>query len=180
MGWGWILHKLAIFGAVVVTVYVISRIMARGAPDRPAAGTWRIAPSRPLVIAVCLLGLIIGGLALYGVWTTGGGAAPLVVCLGAFALAAATAACLSPDYAIVWDRDGIEGPGSLLFPPFGPLRTRLLWRDLVTAGTDPLGNWFVRDATGGTVRWNYAYAGHGALMQAVGDFCPHLTVGSDR
>lgn len=179
MGWSWILHKLAIFGAVVVTVYTISRIMAGGAPDRPAAGTWRIAPSRPLVTAVCLLGLIIGGLALYGVWTTGG-AAPLVVSIGAFALTAATAACLSPDYAVLWDRDGIEGPGSLLFPPFGPRRTRLRWRDLVTAGTDPLGNWYVRDAAGRSVRWNYAYSGHGALMQAVEDFCPRLATGSGR
>jgi hypothetical protein len=168
------LRTLVIGLAVTAVIGVLSRWLAlRGGP-RASGERGHIAPNPGLVVTVSLIGLGLAGAAFYATLTQPDSFPAVLVGIGALALTLPTAASLLPDYAIEWTEDGLEGPASNWFPPFGPGRDFIAWADVATVGKDTLGNWFVEDRTGARIRWNFAYGGYGHLMAAVERNCPHL------
>jgi hypothetical protein len=159
----------------VVTLLVVGglrRVLARAGRDRVSLTQGHITPSKPLTLTVTAIGGLIAAAAFYATLTDPDSFPAVLVGLAALLLAAATATGLMPVYDIYWNEHGVEGPASLLFPPFGPKRDYIAWSDVTDAGRDPLGNWFVADAAGNRIRWNYIYSGYAYLMAAVETQCP--------
>jgi hypothetical protein len=168
------LRHLVIGLVVTALIGALSRwFVLRGAP--PVQGErGHIRPNPPLILAVTLVGLGLAGAAFYATLTRPDSFPAVLVGIGALVLTLPTAASLLPDYAIEWTEDGLEGPASNWFPPFGPGRDFIAWGDVAGIGKDALGNWYVEDRTGARIRWNFAYGGYGHLMAAVERNCPHL------
>lgn len=180
-----ILKPVIIGGGVAATFAAIRFFTARSQPatldQTETAG--RIAMSRPLIVGFSLLCLGIAGVALYAAFfapppdcackSAASWAVPAV--LGGFFLLVALLmlTSLSGGWEVCWDEDGIEGPTSVLPPPFGPRRKRVFWEHLDAAGQDSNG-WFVQARSGRRIRWNFFYSGYPALMLRIEEECPWL------
>ena len=82
---------------------------------------------------------------------------------------------LSPRYVIAWSDRTMTGPLSIIgIPPFGPARGTIAFADIDHVGTDRLGNFYVADAAGRRLRWNWVYGGYPALMLAIETARPDL------
>ncbi|MGQ0564199.1 MAG: hypothetical protein ACT4OK_03890 [Gemmobacter sp.] len=163
------LKGLVIFGVLSGLAWLVSR--ARPRHSMLAEG--RIAPSRGLIAVVVLIG---AGLAVAAAFdaTQGGGTAAVLVSAGAVLLTLLMATGLTPAYDVSWTGRTITGPTSNGVWPFGPSRATLAFDDVADVGCDSMGNWYVADAEGTRIRWNWSYAGYPAVMIAVEQACPHL------
>lgn len=84
------------------------------------------------------------------------------------------ATAFSPHYDISWDTKRIIGPGTIKHPPFGHERKEIPIENIVAAGKDNWGNYFVEDIDGTRIRWNWLYSGYPELMNFIEDVCPYL------
>lgn len=84
------------------------------------------------------------------------------------------ATAFSSAYDISWSTQGITGPTTRRHPPFAPERQEIAFDDIVAAGRDKWGNYYVQDEGGNRIRWNWFYNGYPELMHFVEDVCPHL------
>ncbi len=84
------------------------------------------------------------------------------------------ATAFSSTYDISWDTRQISGPATRWYSPFGTERQDILFENLVKAGRDNWGNYFVEDIDGTRIRWNWFYNGYPELMYFIEDICPHL------
>lgn len=74
---------------------------------------------------------------------------------------------LRQSYDVIWDRVGLEGPGSYFAPAIGRGRVRLLFKDISEAGTKADGSYYVQDETGRRVIWGYTYHNYHHLNDAI-------------
>lgn len=149
----------------------LARRLARSGKGGGGGPEGRIAPSRPLVLSTALAALALAALI---AWQAVGDPGQLAFAAAVALLGGIAITALLPGYEVEWTHDGLEGPSVQLPPPFGPKRDFLQWRDLCEAGQDALGNWYVADAKGHAIRWNWSYAGHGHLMARIETMCPEL------
>lgn len=178
----------------LVFIFILSGVAVRAmvwlaARSRPAAqdadtnqGSGRIRPSRPLMAVCTLLGLGVGGVALYGAslaldpncacqagsWRIPAALGTAFVLLGLYC-----SLSLTSGWDMRWDQDGVEGPTSMLFPPFGPRRERLSWEDIVAIGGNS-NSWYVETPKGRRMWWNSFYAGYPKFMLTVENRRPDL------
>ncbi len=90
------------------------------------------------------------------------------------------ATAFSSTYDISWNTHAITGPTTHRQPPFAPERHEIQFDSIVAAGKDKWGNFYVEDADGKRIRWNWFYNGYPELMYFVEDICPHLFSGLDE
>jgi hypothetical protein len=166
-------------------VWLITTYSKRSRPAEfdPENVTGRIAPSRILSFGLLLVFLGISSAAAYAAFRTpsadcacsGTASTVIPAVLGAICalLALFCAMGLTRKWDITWDEDGIEGPTSLWFPPFGPRREKWMWERLEGVGGTS-GQWFVENAAGRRIRFNYSYPGYMQLMATIEDQCPWL------
>ena len=74
---------------------------------------------------------------------------------------------LRQSYVVVWDRIGLEGPSSYFAPAIGRGRVRLLFKDIIEAGTKADGSYYVQDNTGRRIIWGYTYRNYYHLNDAI-------------
>lgn len=160
--------------AVTLLLAALSRLLARRGGHAVGDDRGHVAPNRAVIVAVTLIGLGIAASAFYATATQPDSFPAVLVGLAALVLTVPTAASLLPDYEIEWNEEGLEGPATGWFPPFGPGRDFIAWSDVVGVGKDALGNWYIEDRTGARIRWNFVYGGYAHLMAAVERHCPHL------
>lgn len=84
------------------------------------------------------------------------------------------ATAFSSAYDITWTTRTLTGPTHRRRPTLTPQRREVRFDDLVAAGIDGWGNYYVEDAAGTRIRWNWFYSGYPELMHFVEDVCPHL------
>lgn len=84
------------------------------------------------------------------------------------------ATAFSSAYDITWTTQTLTGPTHRRRPTLKPKRREVRFDDLVSAGIDGWGNYYVEDAAGTRIRWNWFYNGYPELMHFVEDVCPHL------
>jgi hypothetical protein len=74
---------------------------------------------------------------------------------------------LRHSYDVIWDRIGLEGPGSYFAPAIGRGRVRLLFKDIIEAGTKADGSYYVSDDKGRRILWGYTYHNYHHLNDAI-------------
>lgn len=157
-----------------LAVSILRRILAGAAKSAVGDGEGCILPSRSVLFGASALGFALSGAAFQSALLAPHGQSEVLLGLLCLALALGAASALLPGYEVTWSDRGIEGPSQLWFPPFGPSRRFIDWNAIDYVGQDAWGNWFVADAGGNRIRWNFLYAGHGHLMAEVGRVCPDL------
>jgi hypothetical protein len=166
----------ALIGAVIgmVTFAIFARLAAGRPSDVNTAQMQGVLAISPVYAGGSVI--VMGGLGLLmlGPWIVS--ASPLPTYLGVIciALAALSPIALLPVFQTSWDAQGITTPASFCGMPWPGTRRFFAWGGLATAGGDLMGNQFVKDAAGRTLRWNFSYRGHRALMRAVPAYRPDL------
>jgi hypothetical protein len=166
----------ALIGAVIgMIVFSILSRATFGKPQRHRIPQieGRLTISRLYVACSALLmaGL---GVILLGPWIITTSVIPSVLGLSCFVLALVSLAGMLPLFVVRWDQSGITAPAVLFGLPVPGKRRFFAWGDLVTARSDLFGNQCVADVNGRTLRWNFSYLGHRALMRAVAWYRPDL------
>ncbi len=74
---------------------------------------------------------------------------------------------LRQSYDVIWDRIGLEGPSSYFAPAIGRGRVRLLFMDIIEAGTKADGSYYVQDDKGRRILWGYTYHNYHHLNDVI-------------
>ncbi|MFM2391045.1 MAG: hypothetical protein RLZZ437_2600 [Pseudomonadota bacterium] len=169
------LRSIIIMVCVSAVLGLLGRIMAGRKPALDEDDDGMIAPNRVAMGAFALLCLLIGGVAGWAALTDADALVPAGLLSVAFlSFSAVMGTSLMPVYNIEWSEDGVTGPVSLWFPPFGPQRGTIYWEKIDSVGKDNMGNFYIEDRDGRRIRWNFAYNGFPVLMLRIEEECPWL------
>jgi len=170
----------AIFGIVVTGLgaaafLALVQYLIGKQPPKELAGDYGTMHPNDSMIAVGIL--ISGGvglasiLYLFMVATT---LTAMLVAVVSLAVVPILATAFSSIYDISWTTERISGPSTLWHSPFVTEQRHILFEDIVAAGEDRWGNYFVEGSDGTRICWNWFYNGYPELMYFVEDMCPHL------
>jgi|GEM_PF-1968563 len=176
------MNRILIACAVVIGLTAVIRHVMTRQPvieTDPEGETGHIAPNRPLLAVICLIGFALAGAALLAFIRGPGGWPLLGVALAALAMTLTMLSAFFPFYDITWDENGVEGPTLLLPPPFGPRRRRIFWEDIEIAHREKGRHWYLEDGAGNRIVWSFIYFGYPALIARVEEECPWLFAKSE-
>lgn len=168
------LNYLIMGVGVAALLFAIREIINHRHPKPLEGEVGRLEVNAHIIAAIGITGVSFAVAALSSAISGSGGIAAWTVGLTAFVLGVVSLASLRPGYDVSWDEDGLEGPITLFVPLRPPKRAKIYWEDLETVGRDQQGNWYVQDAGGQRIRWNYLYSGYPTLMSLVEEECPWL------
>jgi hypothetical protein len=172
------LRKMVVIFGTMGIIWLITQFMARAKPKHEDEESGRIAPNRILTVAMVLLMSVIAAIALWAAFNDPDAFVPAGLIGSVFLFfAVISSTSLFPMYDVEWNEDGVTGPLTMWFPPFGPKRGQIYWEHIENCGKDNMGSWFVEDKSGKRIRWNWVYSGFPALMLRIEEECPWLFEG---
>jgi hypothetical protein len=161
------------FALFAALVRAVPMLFAKARPAMSVPDGGRIRPSRAMIAVGMVFGLCLIVYGVHGWWVRFGDGSIYFAAVGLLFFSI-FASGLASVYDVCWDRDSIEGPASYGMWPFGPRRARIDFAEITDVGVDGFGSFYVAEAPGNYVRWNWTYAGFPAVMMAVAEACPHL------
>ena len=174
MNWLAILQQAIAIALTGIVIGLVTQIALRGRSTALDPATRRIRTHRGILIGLVIGCLAMGGIALYAAIFGVGGLGAFTVGVPFTVFGILTLTGLHPDFDVIWDPNGLEGPATLGLPPFGPKRLRLTYDEIAKIGIDWTGSFFAADSAGNKIRWNRYYAGFAELNADIAYHRPDL------
>ena len=169
-GTGIIIMGLGAAAVIALVQYVMSRLR----PKELAGDHGSLHPNNSMVAVGILIAWGVGCAGLFYHLAIANNVLAILVAILGFGSIPFMAKAFTSIYDISWNTDRITGPSATWYSPFSTERRDIACKDIVDAGQDKWGNYFVESKDGTRIRWNWFYSGYPELLYFVEDVCPHL------
>ena len=163
-------HYAVVIGITGTFTIASSWLRLRSKPAELATGGRRIAPGKATA-AMAIISVLLSGCVVIWIGRTDIGSGILVVG-AAFTLLMAPS--LTRWHDVIWNDTAIEGPSRMIGPTLGRARARILWGEIVRAGTTAIGYAFAETADKRRVYWSYRYPGAATFGKCLRLYRPDL------
>ncbi len=153
---------------------LLQYVIGRQPPKKLAGDHGTMHPNDSMIAVGILIAAGVGCASIFYCFLVASSLPAIVIAVAGLASVPVLATAFSSIYDISWDTTRITGPSTTWYSPFGTERRDIHFEDLVAAGEDKWGNYFVESSDGTRICWNWFYNGYPELMYFVEDMCPHL------